>query len=46
MAKTKVQGCKAKGVGWVLKQCDRETVRRRSRCQGHTWLRNYLVSEN
>lgn len=28
MLKTKAQGCKAKSVGWVLKQCDKETVRR------------------
>lgn len=46
LMKTKLQGCKAEGVGWVLKQCDRETVRRRSRGQGHSWLHNYLVPEN
>lgn len=28
MLKTKAQGYKAKGIGWVLKQCDKETVRR------------------
>lgn len=45
MLKTKAQGCKAKGVGWVLKQCDKETVRRGWRGQGHTWIHYYLVSE-